>query len=442
MPAITSCNSFAYLFRSPILKACIFSLILLTCRTARASPSAEICVVIRTYWGHGGGSQAGLHKLMSSLQRQQNRKWEAVLVVLDSRPFPDLAQILQQLDDDRVWVFAEWIGPDFAARSGSQWVPTYHSMLYNLTDEAVRACPRSTKWVVITNGDNEYSSTLFEELDHHPDADVVALDYYSRYQRPTAKPCERFSAEPGKPACKQNLLRWCNTDLGANVLNWPRLIQENKRFSQLAPVACGLPAENYDGVLAQHLVDSNWTVHHVTDKCLYDHSPSPQSCARIKGVWDDSNNVWEGGGSCISQQEAAQKLLDDPAGLEQISLRLSSDDSLASFSPEGLPVSADIGCLRQKNVAVQHAQMMDYFGPTCTADADVESVKSIMSDKWQPVDWSSCMSNAHQLQEQHRLEHLRILAQIPPPPDPRDSKEPVYRQRYNQLAAAQPHDEL
>lgn len=60
------------------------------------------------------------------------------------------------------------------------------------------------------------------------------------------------------------------------MLNWPRLIQENKRFSQLAPVACGLPAENYDGVLAQHLVDSNWTVHHVTKKCLYDHSPSPQ----------------------------------------------------------------------------------------------------------------------------------------------------------------------
>jgi len=76
-------------------------------------------------------------------------------------------------------------------------------------------------------------------------------------------------------------------------------------------------------------------------------------------------------------------------------------------------------CLRQKNIVAQHAQMMDYFGPTCTADADVESVKSIMGDKWQPVDWSSCMSNAHQLQEQHRLEHLRILAQIPPPPDPR-----------------------
>ena len=132
-------------------------------------------------------------------------RWEAIITVLDSRPFSDLAHMLQQLDDDRVWVFSEWIGPEFAARSGSQWVPTYHSMLYNLTDEAVRACPRSTKWVIMTDGDNEYSSMLFDELSQHADADVVALDYYSRYQRPTAKPCERFAAEPGKPACKQNL---------------------------------------------------------------------------------------------------------------------------------------------------------------------------------------------------------------------------------------------
>ena len=74
-------------------------------------------------------------------------------------------------------------------------------------------------------------------------------------------------------------LRWCHTDLGANVLSWPRLIQEDKRFSQLGPIACGLSAEHFDGVLAHHLLDSNWTVHHVTSSCLYDHSPSPQVCA-------------------------------------------------------------------------------------------------------------------------------------------------------------------
>lgn len=49
-------------------------------------------------------------------------------------------------------------------------------------------------------------------------------------------------------------------------------------------------------------------------------------------MWDDANNVWEGGGSCITQQEAAQKLLEDPSGLEQISIALSNDGNLASFT--------------------------------------------------------------------------------------------------------------
>lgn len=35
--------------------------------------------------------------------------WEAVLVVLDSEPFRDLHRILQDLNDDRIWVFAEWV---------------------------------------------------------------------------------------------------------------------------------------------------------------------------------------------------------------------------------------------------------------------------------------------------------------------------------------------
>ena len=132
-------------------------------------------------------------------------RWEGILLVLDGQPFPDLPHILQAVDDDRVWVFAEWVGSDFVARTGTAWAPLYHGMLYNLTDEAVRACPRDTQWVVMTNGDNEYSSTFFDELDKHQDADIIAMDYYSRYQRPTAVPCERFAAEQGKPFCKQNL---------------------------------------------------------------------------------------------------------------------------------------------------------------------------------------------------------------------------------------------
>jgi hypothetical protein len=35
--------------------------------------------------------------------------WEAVLLVLDSRPFEDLHHIVEDFQDDRIWVFAEWV---------------------------------------------------------------------------------------------------------------------------------------------------------------------------------------------------------------------------------------------------------------------------------------------------------------------------------------------
>ncbi len=62
---------------------------------------------------------------------------------------------------------------------------------------------------------------------------MLAVDFYSRFQRPTAPSCERFAAAPGAPACKRNRLRWCHTDLGANVINYQRFVQENRRFGTL-----------------------------------------------------------------------------------------------------------------------------------------------------------------------------------------------------------------
>ncbi len=131
-------------------------------------------------------------------------RWEAILVVMDSRPFENLSQVLQEIGDERVWTFAEWIGPGFSPKSGPVWNLGYHGLLYNLTDEAIRACPSSTKWVLATNGDNEYADTYFEELQKSAETDVVAFDFYSRYQRSTAAPCERFSKAEGMPACKPN----------------------------------------------------------------------------------------------------------------------------------------------------------------------------------------------------------------------------------------------
>ena len=53
-------------------------------------------------------------------------RWEAVLLVADSVPFSGLPFILQDLADERVWVYAEWIGPEFAPRTDGDWTPGYH----------------------------------------------------------------------------------------------------------------------------------------------------------------------------------------------------------------------------------------------------------------------------------------------------------------------------
>ena len=77
--------------------------------------------------------------------------------------------------------------------------------LYALTDEAIRACPPSTRWALATNGDNAYADGFLEALLRAPPAaDAVALDYHSRYHRSTGPPCTRFERRPGTPPCKRN----------------------------------------------------------------------------------------------------------------------------------------------------------------------------------------------------------------------------------------------
>ncbi len=114
------------------------------------------------------------------------------------------------------------VGVDFTPKIGGRWTAGYHERLYSLTDDAIRgemrhsapstlprallsfeltlkpqpsanagcfcaACPANTEWVIVTNGDNEYASTLFSRLEQARDADIVAFDFYSRYQRVTGE---------------------------------------------------------------------------------------------------------------------------------------------------------------------------------------------------------------------------------------------------------------
>ena len=96
-------------------------------------PEARFCFIVRTYWGHGDSTGGELKRLLTSLKNQIHpkydvypvaenggivgrvhvfflcRSWEAILIVADSKPFPEMHRIIRQLEDKRIWVFAELV---------------------------------------------------------------------------------------------------------------------------------------------------------------------------------------------------------------------------------------------------------------------------------------------------------------------------------------------
>lgn len=68
----------------------------------------------------------------------------------------------------------------------------------------MKARQHACRWVLATNGDNEYSYNAFQRLVAQPRADIVAFDFYSRYQRATGPPCLRFAASDHFSNCKKN----------------------------------------------------------------------------------------------------------------------------------------------------------------------------------------------------------------------------------------------
>ena len=81
---------------------------------------------------------------------------------------------------------------------------------------------------------------------------------------------------------------------------------------------------------------AGWQAHHVAGRCLYDHNPSPQRCARMGGVWDDSRSALQrSGGECITEAQAQQRYDAAAGAIEMDVVQLSHDGGLAGFGELG-----------------------------------------------------------------------------------------------------------
>lgn len=310
----------------------------------------------------------------------------------DARPFVDIHRIVDRLNDDRVWVFAEWIGQEFMPKQDNQWVAGYHERLYNLTDDAIRVCPPNTDWVVVTNGDNEYGTDFIrrvvDESANETSPDIVSFDFYSRFQRITMPACERFAAVGGSeskrmPYCKKNTRSWCQSDLGAAALNWERLIREERCFGDLKSEARGLDAEHADGLMMEALVADGWKVRHISDSCLFVHSPSIQSCAWSGGVWDDRDLILNPGGRCITGEEAneilARAATNGDNDVEEVMVSVSNDGNVESlYMNASQPHLEKVRCLRNRNAYSKDVwgTTMLWYSEHCVDDFDMGRYRS------------------------------------------------------------------
>jgi len=152
---------------------------------------------------------------------------------------------------------------------------------YNTTDWAIKRCPRESKWLLVTNGDNEYSPNTFSYLEGVIDA--IGFNFFSRfytndgYVHPVSFPNVMHNIIPNSEdncrkkinSCMYNRLQTGLHDLGSVIWNLTRWREEGVKYSKYTPSCC------HDGYLVESLVKS-WDIKGIR-WCFLSHSPNDWS---------------------------------------------------------------------------------------------------------------------------------------------------------------------
>ncbi|GAX77334.1 hypothetical protein CEUSTIGMA_g4780.t1 [Chlamydomonas eustigma] len=325
------------------------------------------CFVIKTSWVYGSDNNGDgyLMKQIQALRNQTSSRWVARLAVLDTKPFGSLRKMLKKLDDDRVAVGAEWISGQFRALEGQGWAPGYLEKLYNITDEAIRTCPPWTNMVVVSGGSDLHDADFVTEVEKAAaeGVDIFSTGFYSRFQRPTASPCERFAWKEGVPLCKENMLVACQMDLAATAYRWKKLLQEKRYFGRLGV------GDSQDGILTKMLIEDGWKVKKMNDRCLVNTFNNPQQCALEGNAWDDAF-PWRAesyGGACVPFDEIRHKLSVKGQHLQMVSVNLTYDPK-SNVLGVGHDAPPALQCMRLRDSSKWLGPST--FGRLCAADID------------------------------------------------------------------------
>lgn len=231
---------------------------------------------------------------------------------------------------------------------------------------------------------------LFELHKIGSKVDIVAFDYYSKYQRLTGDPCERLSLplplKKGASRCTQNSLSPCSINLGATAFRHRRLVDEGRRFHSSiyrGEEQEGVQWEDYDGqyndgLLASTLVDEGWSWARVLGgQCLVGEIDSPQACAALcrdgdQWGWDDAFMSRPGyfGGSCKPIKDIMMNLHSSKGvHLELLNINLSFDPASFDYGAGNASSCFEgFNCMRLKDK--KRWTNRKVFGKICQARSD------------------------------------------------------------------------
>jgi len=146
------------------------------------------------------------------------------------------------------------------------------------TDWAISECPPETEWLLVTNGDNEYSPKILSYLDGKMDG--CAFDFFTRYRWQSQVRYHQSKRKDLKifpeiahdcylkrVACADNGLLVVSTDLGSTIWKYSRWKEENVSYSKFTPSCC------HDGEVAEERITVGWVIK-VIPYCLFSHSPN------------------------------------------------------------------------------------------------------------------------------------------------------------------------
>jgi len=232
--------------------------------------NGKVCVSIRTYIGQITDDKYPIKRLLTCLEQMEYQNWVAVIYPTDLRNITGIDEILASRDVKFRGKYKVVFPPPLP------YVDTEFG--YNMTDWGTKnGCPSDTKWLLTTNGDNEYSPVFFNYL--FDQFDGITFDFFSRYQRKDHY-YEKFNDAYGegipKPGdicskwsvrCMISEPRVDFIDLGAAIWNYDRWRKEDMSYSKFSPVCC------HDGVLSKYLHEHGWRLTKIP-YCLFSHSPN------------------------------------------------------------------------------------------------------------------------------------------------------------------------